>query len=98
MQTNWHFTCEEYGEFCFFVFVFLFLFFNKRRKENSSRTSISLVVQGPDSCIGWKQVFPLWSPGPVQLGLGTASLGMLVLAREQDILGSECFWVLGLFS
>lgn len=40
----------------------------------------------------------LQSSDPAQSGLGTASLGMLVLAREQDILGSKSFWVLGLFS
>lgn len=41
---------------------------------------------------------PRWNSAPAQLGLETASLGMLVLVKERDILGSECLWILGLLS
>lgn len=71
---------------------------NKRRKGNQPEDPRLPADTGQGHLPRVEASVPLWSSAPAQLGLETASLRTLVLVREQDILGSECLWVLGLFS
>lgn len=72
---------------------------NKRREEKQPKDPHLLGgYRAGTPALGGSNVFPFGALPPAQLGLGTASMGMLVLVREQDILGTQCLWVPGLFS
>lgn len=77
-----------------------FVFSLNKKRKGKHLQDLPLPGQGeagPPKLAG-EQGLLLWSPALTQRGLGTSSLGMLVLEGERSILGSELLQVLGLFS
>lgn len=77
-----------------------FVFSLNKKRKGKYLQDLPLPGQGgagPPKLAG-EQVLLLQSPALAQRGLGTVSLGMLVLGGERSILGSELLQVLGLFS
>jgi hypothetical protein len=77
---------------------FVFSLNKRRKRKHLQNPHLPEECRAGPPALAEEHVLLLWSPALAQWGLGTSSLGMLVLVRERNILGSELCQVLGLFS